>query len=309
MKTFDQILVEQPTLYDGIAGYAWSTSENKWVNTGVSEVCKAQIEDWFGLREVCDDTKFARFFARKMNLVALRYAQQLRIELSSFDPLVSEYIERENLSNNSKQSAGSIDKNISGSKQTSDNRTAIRTPDLTEVIDRDTSGSHSSEEGGSDEINRSGSKDSETVQVQKNAPMSVEYAGAVAGEIPKLSWGSLTQQQQSKASESNSSDETTNYGKTTQGSDSGSEDVTKRESGTDTNVVTGSQKVGSASSEGIESSQAESASGKQHEVYTGRHGLTPQAAFKSAVSYIKGVSSFDWLKNELEDCFMAIYDI
>lgn len=308
-KTFDEILVEQPHLYDDIAGYTWDNDTNQWVNTGVSEVTKAQIEDWFGLRKVCDDEKFARFFARKMNLTAMRYAQQLRLELTTFDPLVAEYMEREILNNHSKSIAGSSEEVTSGSATHKTSNSEVRTPDLTEVIDRDTSASRSSEEGGQDEVNKSGSSSGESVNVQKNAPMSIEYAGATAGQIPNLNWGSMTAQAQAKNSGEDSSDETTTYGKTEQGSESGTEDQTKHETGTETRVLTGSVEDGSAGSKTGSSSSAESGSGQEREIYTGRHGMTPQAALKSAISYIKTVSSFDWLREELEECFLSIYDI
>ena len=63
-KTFDEVLADNPNLYDDIAGYTWSADEDRWVNTGVSDVTKTLIEEWFGLRRVCDDDNFKRFFKR-----------------------------------------------------------------------------------------------------------------------------------------------------------------------------------------------------------------------------------------------------
>lgn len=340
-KTFDEILVEKPNLYTGVAGYTWSTAENKWVNTGVSNITKALIEEWFGLRNVCDDDNFERFFKRKMNITALRYAQLSRIELSVFDPLVADYVERETLASNSKTSAGTIDKTESGTTSGTKGSTTTRTPNLTEVIDRDTTGTHSktdggsdvrehegeraSEQGGTDTTSKTGSNTAEGVSVQKNAPMSIDYAGATAGQIPSLNWGSMTAQAQNKntgsdtSSESvqhglteegsDSSTDTTRYGKTEQGSTSGTDDQTRTQTGTETTTYSGTTSGTTSKTEGVESSGTETGSGETHEIQTGRNGLTPQEAFSSAVAYLKTSSAFEWLKKELEECFMAIYDI
>ena len=340
-KTFDEILVEKPNLYNGIAGYTWSSAENKWVNTGVSNITKALIEEWFGLRNVCDDDHFERFFKRKMNITALRYAQLSRIELSAFDPLVAEYVEREVLAENSKTTIGSVDKTVSGTTSGTTGSQTTRTPNLTEVIDRDTTGSHSttdggsdvrehegeraSEQGGTDTTSRTGSNSSENVNVQKNAPMSIDYAGATAGQIPSLNWGSMTAQAQGKntgsetGSESvqhglteegsDSSTDTTTYGKTEQGTTSGTDDQTRTQTGTETTVVSGTSSGTTSQTEGVDSTGTESGSGQTHEIETGRHGLTPQEAFRTAVSYLKTSSAFEWLAKELDECFMSVYDI
>lgn len=340
-KTFDKILEEKPNLYNGIAGYTWSTDENRWVNTGVSNITKALIEEWFGLRNVCDDDNFERFFKRKMNITALRYAQLSRIELSAFDPLVAEYIEREVLAENSKTTAGTVDKTTSGTTSGTTGSQTTRTPNLTEVIDRDTTGSHSTtdggsdvrehegeranEQGGTDTTTRTGSNTSEGVQVQKNAPMSIDYAGATAGQIPSLNWGSMTAQAQNKntgsesGSESvqhglteegtDSSTDTTRYGKTEQGTTSGTDDQTRTQTGTETTVVSGTSSGTTSKTEGVESAGTESGSGQTHEIETGRHGLTPQEAFRTAVSYLKTSSAFEWLAKELDECFLSVYDI
>ena len=340
-KTFDEILEEKPDLYNDIAGYTWSSDENKWVNTGVSNVTKALIEDWFGMRKVCDDDNFERFFKRKMNITALRYAQLSRIELSAFDPLVTDYVEREVLAENSKTTAGSIDKTASGTTSGTTGRETTRTPNLTEVIDRDTTGSHSttdggtdtrehtgnraSEQGGTDITSRTKSNNSEDVKVQKQAPMSIDYAEATAGQIPNLKWGSMTAQAQSKTTGSetgsesvqhgltengsDSSTDATRYGKTEQGTTSGTDDQTRTQTGNEKTVVSGTSSGTTSQTEGVESSGTESGSGKTHEIETGRHGLTPQEAFRTAVSYLKTSSAFEWLSKELDECFMSVYDI
>lgn len=436
-KTFDEILVENPNLYDNIAGYTWDNELGKWVNTGVSDITKTLIEDWFGLRKICDDDRFERFFRRKMNVTALRYAQLSRIELSAFDPLVEDYVEKEILSRNERESSGISNKQTSGTTSGTTGSETTRTPNLTEVIDRDTTGTRTntnsgndtqqhqgthaetdggtdtqvhdrtktSADGGSDTRQHTGDRDteysgsdtllhdgerenvqtgtetttktgsntSESVQAQKNAPMSIEYAGATAGTIPNLNWGSMTSQAQSKttgsesetdsvtsrntdAGEDSSTDvtrygkteeesdsatdittygktgrgtesgtdttrygktesvtesgtDTTTYGKIENGTESGTEDQTTTQTGNERTVVSGTSSGTSSINEGVVNSGSESGSGETHEIWTGRHGLTPQEAFEKAVSYLKTSSAFEWLAKELEECFMCVYDI
>ena len=90
-KTLNQVLEENPAIYNNVAGYAWNEDLQSWEDVGISDATKQLIQEWFGFRTVCDDTKFPVFFKRQIDLCALRYAQLARIELSAFDPLVADY--------------------------------------------------------------------------------------------------------------------------------------------------------------------------------------------------------------------------
>ena len=103
-KTYREYLNENPNLFDGMSEFAWNEDEQKYVTVPVKDATKKLIDDWFGTRIVCNDDNFDRFFSRQFNLCALRYSQLSRIELSSFDPLVSDYMEREAINNSNKTS-------------------------------------------------------------------------------------------------------------------------------------------------------------------------------------------------------------
>ena len=45
------------------------------------------------------------------------------------------------------------------------------------------------------------------------------------------------------------------------------------------------------------------------EVYTGRSGETPASALEKAKAYIQTTSAWEWFRQQLEPCFMAVYDI
>lgn len=364
-KTFDEFLADNPNMYDGISGYTWDTAGNQWRDTGVSNITKTLIEEWFGLRNVCNDDNFLRYFRRKMNVTALRYAQLSRIELSSFDPLVADYVEREIITSNTKTATGSNSETMSGTSSGSTNQTNTRTPDLlvTEANTRtpnlseattgqtsgqsskthggsDTTeydGTRSTTQGGSDTTTNSGTSTDNHVEMSKQAPQSIAYQGATAGNIPSLDWTYATAQGQAKNDHTENGqstvqhgmtengtdghEETKTYGGTESGTESGSNQQTILSTGTETNsgtkATTGEDEtviVGTTSGQtsGTKSGQTtgtESGSGSNREISTGRGGLTPQEAFGKAVQYLRTSSAWEWLAKELDECFLSVYDI
>lgn len=364
-KTFDEYLADNPGLYDNVDGYTWNEASNQWENTGVNEITKELIEDWFGLRNVCNNDHFARFFRRKMNVTALRYAQLARIELSAFDPLVADYIEHEIISKNSKTMAGSSSETTSGTTSNTTNQTSTRTPDLlvteantrtpnlSEATTGQTSGesskthggsdkteydgTRSTTQGGSDVTTNAGSSNDNHVEMSKQAPQSIAYQGATAGNIPNLDWTYATVQGQAKNDHSengtstvqhglteNGSDgheETKTYGETENGTESGSNSQTVLSTGTETNsgttattgedetVVVGRNEGQTSGTKSGQNSGTESGEGSTREISTGRGGLTPQEAFGKAAQYLKTSSAWEWLAKQLDECFMSVYDI
>ena len=147
-ETLNEYLTREHDLYNGCYSYAWSEQHQQWRSHEIDEATRDLISEWFGIRNVCDPDNFARFFRRKYNSCALRYAQLYRIELSSFDPLVADYIESESkgessrthtdnkTGNESGNSTITEGKTSSGNKTTTpstvEETTGLRTPDLTE---------------------------------------------------------------------------------------------------------------------------------------------------------------------------------
>lgn len=364
-KTFDEFLAENPNMYDGISGYTWDSAGNQWQQTGVSDITKSLIEEWFGLRNVCNDDNFLRFFRRKMNVTALRYAQLSRIELAAFDPLVADYIEREIIENNSKTMSGNSSEITSGTSSGESNQTSTRTPDLlvteastrtpnlseattgqtsgqsskthggSDVIEYD--GTRSSTQGGSDTTTNTGNSTDNHVEMSKQAPQSIAYQGATAGNIPSLDWTYATAQGQARndhteqgqstvqhgmtESGTDGHEETKTYGGTESGTESGSNQQTILSTGTETNngttattgedetVIVGTTSGQTSGTKSGQSTGTETGNGSTREIATGRNGLTPQEAFGKAVQYLKTSSAWEWLARELEECFLAVYDI
>lgn len=59
----------------------------------------------------------------------------------------------------------------------------------------------------------------------------------------------------------------------------------------------------------LSSDETEKGSNIQREIYTGRTGLTIAEAMEKAKAYITTTSAWEWFRNQLEPCFMAVYDI
>lgn len=356
-KTYNEYLNEHPDLYAGVDGYTWNEDEQKWVNTGVTDVTKALIEEWFGLRTVCSDDNFARFFRRKMNVCALRYANLSRIELTAFDPLVANYIERETIENNSKtatsvrnQETSHSDSNTRDSNSSNTNTSeSTRTPELTFTesgSDSNASSDKSSDSGSKtgkvessgsdtskDETTHAGSSQSDHKDINKVAPQSISYVSASAGNIPNLDWQYATGQAQagdtgsdssndtvnhtgSKADESNSTESNSNMH---EGSSSGSstrenerhETGNEKTNGKDTSTQVGHEEGSNSGTGSVDETgnSTENGEAKRRERESGRGGLTPQEALRTAVSYLKTSSAWEWMRRELEGCFLSVYDI
>lgn len=332
-KTYSEYIDENPETYDGIIAYAFDDLKNDWEPVAVPDTTKATIMDWFQYRTVCDDVKFGTFFKRKMNICALRYANMLRIEMSSFDPLVADYMETE-IEENQTRVASGTETNMKNSTNTNDNTSSsVRTPDLeyndatagtsNEASNRTTESKANTTDNGesSDNVTHTGSTNGKETAMGKNAPQSISYANAVAGSIPSLDWQYATNQAQTDNEATDTSTDTTAHddSRTTVGTNDGSEAGTnhgetsgtnnRTETGTDTTTGTSTNKNVATDVASGDKSSTDSEDAKKREIHAGRGGLTAQDAFKSAVRYIENSSAFEWLKAELETCFLGVYDI
>lgn len=316
-KTYQQYLSDNPNFFDGMSEFAWNEDEQRYVNVPVKDVTKELIDNWFGSRIVCSDENFERFFSRQFNLCALRYSQLSRIELSSFDPLVSDYMERRATNNNTRSTSSSKDANKSNTSNTEINKTQnseqdsenTRTPDLTRT---DTSTRNNTDSANDSKVGSSNSE-SKDIAMNKIAPMSISYADNADGKLPNLDWSYATGQDQKENTTNGSTTETDthagsseeNYSNTSK--DSGNEksvgNTTTTSTDNSTYNITGSETLNETGT------STETGDSEDREVRTGRGGLTPQEAFRTAVSYLKTSSAWEWMRGQLEECFLSVYDI
>ena len=234
-KTYREYLNENPNLFDGMSEFAWNEDEQKYVTVTVKDATKKLIDDWFGTRIVCNDDNFDRFFSRQFNLCALRYSQLSRIELSSFDPLVSDYMEREAINNSNRTSSSERDANksntsnaeINSTQNSTGNDESTRTPDIT----RTDASTRTNEDSSNDSKVGSSNSDSKDKAMDKVAPMSISYENA-NGDLPNLDWSYATSQSQKENVSNGSSTETDTHA----GNSNENYNNTSKEAGTDKNV-------------------------------------------------------------------------
>ena len=143
----------------------------------------------------------------------------------------------------------------------------------------------------------------------KQNPQSISYEESTINEIPGLNWSYPSTQQQSDG------DNTTSNSSESEGT--GHSDTVQSDTNSNTNRQTGTETTSDLNTRNITGNETESGtkgtekvkSGIIRSQWTGRDGLTPQAALSDAMKYIKNSSSFKWLKEQLEVCFLSVYDI
>ena len=253
--------------------------------TYIDQATQDLLYDWFFDSIVCDDEKFPAYYRRKLMRCEKQYHELLQLEGWEFDPTVSTYRERYVTSSNSGSDV------LSGTTENSRSGSDTLTRDLTDVTitDKDLSNSQSTQSTGSNSDTQA--------TASKNNPQSIAYAGAQAGKLPALSWTHMGAQAQTETNGE------TEGSSTTTGSNTEDSTVTGTHTGTDTHVISDS------GSTETEQTTTHSNEGVNTEIYTGRDGLTPQEALLKARAWIVVSDAFDWLKDQMKDCFLSIIDL
>lgn len=293
---------------------------------------------------MCDDENFGTFFSRVLTRDYPQYEELLRLEpgKAKYDWLIEEYFELQRTHSGETAQSGTSGNTLTNKKgigitvHTSGDDTDAHTGTV------GNEGQNSSSSSGSNDTsteyqgetttsgNNSGSSDDNTdsshIAVNKQNPMSNSYS-ATAGEIPALSWGTMSAQEQTKdhtktsSSTSGSSSSTESFKNrkdVTSGSNSGSTNGTTSDTTNYNDTMTHSHDVtvrteyDEDKADTTETSGSSSTSGSDkytdRELHTGRHGNVSDI-IKAASEYIKGSSSWEWLRKRLEVCFLGVYDI
>ena len=336
--TYSEFLSDNPTFWD-----------ERLNDGDIDEATVASIGKWFRNRIVCDDFQFDNFFDRQLDLVLPRYNKLVRLENTEFDALVNIYRERQVTDTGSEtgSESNSIDKEgtVSRSGQNQKivtpnledetvrvpnlNEQSVRTPNLTVEDEGSTSSSSSTDTTSHTEGETTNNSTNDTASVSKQNPQSISYGSSAVGQVPALDWSYPSAQQQSHSDNSGGGTSESNGTGSSDTTQSGTSENTQTTTGTDTNVKTttgrdtstttktGTETTVETIADGTTSTGSEtgskdtsiSKSNLKREIYTGRDGLTPQDALREAMSYVKQSSAFAWLKEQLEVCFLSVYDI
>lgn len=326
--TYNEFLIDNPTFFD-----------EKIEDGLIDEATVASIAKWFGKRIVCDDFNFDVFFDRQLDLVLPRYNKLIRLENTEFDAMVNAYRERQIVGTGSELQSNDIDKTISKEDELLKNTTEERTLNLAESTDETKTRYPDLEDNqtfnnvknttdynsaNTDTGKVDTTTDADVAGVAKQNPQSISYNGAAVGEVPNLDWQYPSAQNQSKthehvvAEDINKKTEHTGYDESTKtgsittthtGDERNVTDNDKTKTGTDTRTNSGTDTRTITGTDNTTEDRTKSTSDTIREQWTGRDNLTPQEALKSAMNYVKTSSAFAWLKDQLEVCFLSVYDI
>lgn len=226
-KTFSQYLVENPALYDGI---------------DIDESTKLAITEWFGLRYVCDDKNFSRFFRRNLQLNLRRYNEVLRIETAKYDWFVYNYNEK--LINFESTENNASGRNLKSNDTQTETLNSTRTPNLTETnggsrtitrtpnlatteeytdnkadtgtiqtqLNKTNSFNGTTEDSGTanSTVNTTTSSNSNTKALNSSLPNSISFTGSSEGNFPSFNWKTASAMNESKGNDTSSSNSTSN---------------------------------------------------------------------------------------------------
>lgn len=311
----------------------------------VSDDLKQTIADWFNLREVVDDDNFPTFFKRKLSNDYFRYIQLLRIEpnVSEYDWLVSKYRERLHQSVKESNKAGNSTDAFEHGLGVTGTSTSTRTPNLTNTANHTETGTDNTsttDTGTVDKDNTTTYNESTdtnagtanvTTSVSKNLPASSRTnddiststvltpsarqfsidAPAVAnatGETQAISQGFAETDTSHTGTVGEDGTETRNLSGSSNRTLNLSNGGTDRLSGTDTTQTTSSVTNTGVDTREIDNAETLNEDITNTEIYTGRD-ESPQEMLAKAVSFIQSTCAWDWLRKELETCFMAIYEL
>ena len=291
------------------------------------------IELFFGNRYICDDDNFERYFKRSLINVWDRYIDLLRVEKTEIDPLVADYFENQLI--HTGESTGSKTGTVSSLTEYGKTDTLTHNVTVTEdnsgtVDETDTRTLNLADNSTrTDNLANSNTRTdnltttTDNKQAGANAinPQSLEYSGTTAGSLPSLDWQYMSNQEQTEGEGTEHSTGTvTNQGTNTgtvqtNGTHTGTdttvkdkdttEDKEKHTTGTEARVIGGQDEMSGNSTE-------QSGTTDEHtdrERHTGRTNILPQEALRKAKAYIEKSRAFDWLRDELEPCFISIYDL
>lgn len=271
----------------------------------IDEATQQNLLDWFQFREVCDDDRFGIYFHRLLRAAEWQYNEQLRLESVEWDPMVSDYMERQIRTNdsdsgNSKTTRKGVHNQNSSGKITGTGKSETSTTGQTSNKSKNMSdGTNNTNHSGKNEQKRHSSG------LTGSTPDTALYPAT--GYPESLAWVYASGQQEAKGDES--------------GSDSSTDKVTTHDEGTtsdegkssgkaitnDNTSSTTSGTVKDTDDSTEEGSNRNTHIGDTRERYSGRHEAAHDLMDR-ARNYIRRTNAFLWLVDMLGAAFFGLVD-
>lgn len=297
----------------------------------VTEADRTTIDEYFHFRHVCDeDDKFLWFFRRTLNRAYPRYQKLVELELSEIPDLI-DY--RRAIHN---EVVGSVTDNGTQEATTKSNGTTSgTTSDTTTTKNEGTTGidgTNTTKHTGTVGVEHTGQSSESTTdkditeqktsayhkEISRALPQSTNGA-SVSGANMSLDWTYGTSQGQtednggktqrdgtgSKTGSDSATDTTTHN--TTDTTTSKSTTTDESESNTTSSGQTSSTTQGSVT-QSSESAKTTASTTNGDTVESGQSEI--ETAIRSKIrDYIRNSISIDWLRRELEPCFMGVFEV
>ena len=302
-KTFKTIIDEQ--------------SASTVFNNIVDEATQQELIDYFYFRYVCDDEKFTHFFKRNLNQYVKQYNNYLRVENITFDPMVTRYLERQVISNNTSSGSKTLSGTESGTKGTinggtittvidndgtlagTDNKTLSNTYSNSQTVDED--GTNGNTKTASNRVR-------DIMSVFPQANVSAATSGSLDDPV---SYAYATQMTDHKDSSTvtDAGTNTRDVSTSESGTGSGTNNTTISQTTTNdtTSTTTRNDTVNQTNSltkSGSESTESEE-SNNTTERLTGRENYDAATLLSHARDYIRETNAFMFLVSKLEKCFIG----
>ena len=276
-----------------------------FAGTTIDEATQQNLLDWFQFRQVCDDDRFGIYFHRLLRAAEWQYNQQLRLESVEWDPMVSDYMERQIRTNDS--DSGNSKTTRSGTRnQTSESETTGTGKSETSTTG-ETNNTSNNESDGTSNTTHTG----ETEQTQHSSgltgttPDTALYPAT--GYPESLAWVYASGQQEAKSEgtgNDSSTDNTTTHDEGTT-TDHGTSSGTANTTDNTTSNTTGTVKDTDNSTE--EGTNSNHHTGDTGERYSARH-ESAHDLMDRARNYIRRTNAFLWLVDMLGAAFFGLVD-
>lgn len=291
LKTFNEYLADVPDLFNG------TPFED-------DEALIDDLTDWFYYRKVVDNERFERYFRRAIKRYSVQFYNYLRIESTDFDPLVSNYLERQIKRSVNRASS----ETANASRIGGGGHTTRTTSNDTGVVDTNTTGS-ATNRGTSDTTSEDSTDTTSTgTSNTKSKHGETPQAAVGSGGSMALDWTYLSSQDENETHDSNTtqgeSEGETHTVSTDNSTTAGTSRTQSTANGTATTTTTDNSNETNESTREMNGNE----NGEDRERMTGRN-QSPQEMLTAAREYIESTNAFNWLIKKLDDCFMQVFEV
>lgn len=306
-----------------------------WIFSGSSIPAniQEQVKDWFYYRRIndADENKFQRMFRRKEYAIESRFLALMSAQAMEIDPLVQEMFEAsvaatrdgktivtENgteTSNGEGSNTQHREGNTSSDNTTTGNSSGTTNATTDSTVTGSGSNTHTIDESGSDNTTHTGGE----AQASSAYP---ESALSTPGPLPVPNEITLTHLAEMTVSNRNTSDGTLTTRKgnnkdertdnthsegTTNGTTNVETSGTSRGTGTSSEDISGSNTSNNTTTRDRNATTTNNGTDSTKTTHSGRH-MSAQELLSKYLDFIYRCDALLWFVNELEDCFLAVYD-